>query len=225
MIDYGILAEAVEFYAAAGFTMVDAPWTVDPPAYLATKPRRSRELSAFGYGPCPGGGHLTASGEQSLLHMWRNGSLPEGRDLMCVTPCWRAEEQNEDGLHLPYFMKLELMVNLAEERFPYEKLLYGLVSLACQFFARYLPVKTKDIPCPGQQEFDRTHGCADHGGSIDVESLDGVELGSYGVRSWRTGPGDEGTFRWIYGTGVALPRLSQAVKRDGGKMELLARRR
>jgi hypothetical protein len=41
---------------------------------------------------------------------------------------------------------------------------------------------------------------------FDIE-CGGVELGSYGERK-------QNNFRWVYGTGVALPRLSQAVAKE-----------
>jgi hypothetical protein len=40
---------------------------------------------------------------------------------------------------------------------------------------------------------------------LDIE-LGGIELGSYGYRSY-------GRLHWIYGTGFAEPRFSQAVRK------------
>ena len=44
----------------------------------------------------------------------------------------------------------------------------------------------------------------------DIESCNGIELGSYGIREFAG-------FRWIYGTGVAEPRLSLCIARKGKK--------
>lgn len=43
----------------------------------------------------------------------------------------------------------------------------------------------------------------------DVE-VDGVEVGSYGHNELRDG---DAPFVWVYGTGLAEPRLSQAIAR------------
>ena len=43
--------------------------------------------------------------------------------------------------------------------------------------------------------------------SIDIE-VDGVEVGSYGIREYKCG---DKIYTWVYGTGVALPRFSKVL--------------
>lgn len=71
--------------------------------------------------------------------------------------------------------------------------LYEMIGCAEAFFKKYnWPV------CPQQNV---TRLITPQG--IDL-LINGVEVGSYGIRTL-------GGFSWIYGTGVALPRYTQAV--------------
>lgn len=127
------------------------------------------------------GGYLVGSAEQAFLQLMLNGERL-GK-AQATTPCFRDEDHDE--IHSPYFMKTELIdtVDVSDES------LHAMISVAESFFAQYLPVQvlplednTFDIACA------RTE----------------LELGSYGIRQ-------HGELSWVYGTGVALPRLSQAI--------------
>jgi aspartyl/asparaginyl-tRNA synthetase len=126
------------------------------------------------------GGYLVASGEQGFIQL-----LKEGKDLtkcFTITPCFR-DEQHLDATHYRYFIKLELF-NKSEN----EEELRQMINDAYEFFSLYTEVsllKTEESPT--------SHDI--------VQKRSGVELGSYGIRNTAYG-----TF--IYGTGVALPRLS-----------------
>lgn len=99
-----------------------------------------------------------------------------------VTPCFRDEVH--DQTHSPYFLKLELI----QATDPSLEGLERMISEAEVFFNRY-----------GRVEREQT----DFG--IDLVAADtGLEVGSYGFRC-------VGTHAWIYGTGLALPRFTQAV--------------
>lgn len=133
------------------------------------------------------GGYMNASGEQGFLELMMRGKKV-GRQ-MCITACFR-EEPVLDGLHHRYFMKLELIdTDVSLEN------LHSIITIAQGFFDRYLPLeaKTKVIPMDEKGEtFDI------------VDDRLGMELGSYGIRE------HEG-YRWIYATGLALPRLDSVV--------------
>lgn len=124
-------------------------------------------------------GDLVASGEQSFIQMWMDGNLKEGK-WQCVTPCFR-DELNIDDLHLNCFFKLELIeVNPLDVRGSMEE----MIGFSKKFFNSYVDTKVITTSI-----------------GKDIVSRSGIELGSYGYREYND-------FRWVYGTGVAEPRLS-----------------
>lgn len=123
---------------------------------------------------------LVASGEQSFLYLILKGFIPNGK-YQTTTPCFRYE--SFDDLHTKYFIKTELIntENVTQEQ------LYKTIYDAKEFFSHFL---NKDKILLNKINDDQ----------IDLE-YNGIELGSYGIR--------ECSFtKWIYGTGVAEPRLS-----------------
>lgn len=127
------------------------------------------------------GGFLVGSAEQSFLHL-----MLEGQTItraQATTPCFRDEAHDE--IHSPYFLKTELIDAVEVNATGLER----VISAAEDFFTQYLPVARLAI---GDGTWDLT--CAQTG----------LELGSYGLRH-------HGSLSWVYGTGLALPRLSQAL--------------
>jgi aspartyl/asparaginyl-tRNA synthetase len=176
LIDYRKIAAAQEYYASRGYTELAVPWIVTHAAYRATRPTHVREFLTLD-------GYLNASGEQSFIELLQEGASV-GKQF-CITPCFRDESAFTD-LHHKYFFKVELIdtdvtaVTLAR-----------MIADAKTFLDQYFPadaptkvVRTDD----GEETFDI------------VDSVHGIELGSYGIRT-HVG------FRWVYGTGIALPRL------------------
>lgn len=100
----------------------------------------------------------------------------------CVTPCFRDEKEVDD-LHRNYFMKVELIeTNPAD----IDRAYWDMLVYAKGFFEHYDFVDIVDT---------------DEGKDIFIN---GIEVGSYGIRAYKD-------FRWVFGTGVAEPRLSQAL--------------
>ena len=126
-------------------------------------------------------GDLVASGEQSFIQMWLDGDLKSGK-WQCATPCFRDEPLIDD-IHLNYFFKVELIEVLPTD--PVESV-DRMVEGALLFFDNYIDSHTVETSI-----------------GKDIVSASGIELGSYGYREY-------GDFRWVYGTGVAEPRLSYA---------------
>lgn len=165
-VDYAIISEALEFYAAKGYRYIDVPWSVRKEAMELTLPPGAAlypYLDEF----------LVASGEQSFLHMMQDKKIEYGSRLMCVTPCFRREPVHTRYTR-PYFMKVELIfvgsVNPDDVDL--------VISHATDFFQRYLPKPLKVI----ETEI-----------GMDI-SYGGIELGSYGVRTHQsTGPWVYGT--------------------------------
>ena len=134
-------------------------------------------------------GYLNASGEQSFIEL-----MLRGRKLgkhLCVTPCFR-DEPVLDEMHHRYFFKLELIDTDATM-----KKLAVMIRDAQDYFDRYFPAS---LPTRTVQT-DQEGRCFDI-----VDGTHGIELGSYGIR-------DFAGLRWIYGTGVALPRLDTVLRK------------
>jgi hypothetical protein len=137
-----------------------------------------------------GGDVLVCSAEQGFIadFIHKRREYVYGRRYFAVSPCFRNETLDET--HSKWFMKLELFGIVVNE----DAALWmrsGFVTDADRFY-RKSGVKTKGQPT-----------------NIGVDLNDaktGLELGSYGYRVVND------TYL-IYGTGVALPRLSLS----GGK--------
>lgn len=198
-IDWTLLSRAVEFYQDNGFKYVELPWAVSRESVALTCPNPQFTAEVDGLGS------LVGSAEQAFLHMDLAGKLGKGR-FCALTPCFRLGDY-EDDLHHPYFMKVELYANNAEgisvmmedqEVAPPEARammsLLHMMSIVGQFNRSVL----------GAEEIDNIHGVQTAEG-YDIE-LNGIEIGSYGVRQHKD-------HVWVYGTGVAEPRFSQARAR------------
>lgn len=130
---------------------------------------------------------LVASGEQSFLYLYNKGFLPKGR-FQTVTPCFRND--SFDSIHTKYFIKNELIITDDVNNY----YLQYMVNLAKDFFEKYFG-KDKVIQVQtGEQSYDLFVG--------------DIELGSYGIRQCDF-------LKWIYGTGVAEPRLTRTLKKYG----------
>ncbi len=123
-------------------------------------------------------GFLVASGEQSFMQMLSDGVLPKG-DFVCCTPCFRDEK--EDEIHKRFFLKVELISVGSRD---YKRLLTAARTNFLRFGA-----KTDVVSTPiGEDIF-----------------LNGIEVGSYGIRGSSFG-------LFSYGTGIAEPRFSDAFR-------------
>lgn len=129
---------------------------------------------------------LVGSCEQTFIKMMSQGVIKNG-SFMGLTPCFR-NEPIVDLLHRKYFMKLELIVvggyNTWSENLGY------MLNHSLDFFSKYLPV---DMIQTDEEQYD----------IIDIKN--GIELGSYGIRHWKD-------LSWVYGTGIAEPRLSTTIE-------------
>lgn len=90
-------------------------------------------------------------------------------------------EDDIDQYHLPYFFKIELIDTISES-------VNDTLSIAKSFFDK-LSLKPTEI-------LETSDNCYDI-------YLNGIEIGSYGLRRYQK-------YAWVYGTGLALPRFSQA---------------
>lgn len=182
-IDYYKISEAVSHYIARGYKYIEVPWLVSNSADMATKPDCFSSLECSWTKPkYHYTGNLVASGEQSFIQMMIDRQLPPDK-YVCVTPCFRDEQPVTD-LNRSYFMKVELI-----DTRPANHSIENMVSDALAFYNRFLIA----MPISTNEGFDI------------VSDEKEIELGSYGIRSY-------GNHQWIYGSGCAEPRLSQAIE-------------
>ncbi|MBI2102707.1 hypothetical protein HYT55_02620 [Candidatus Woesearchaeota archaeon] len=188
-MDLELLTFAETFYVSKGYKKIEVPWTVDQDVLDITLPLGRIGADLFGK-------LLVGSAEQSFLQLIKEKKLSPGK-YVATTPCFRDDPV--DDLHQKYFMKTELIDFSVEEREVAERL-EQVMRDALEFFNFFLPIRKKQT---------------DMGYDI-VDDKREIELGSYGVRSHAFSEGHRVT--WIYGTGIALPRLTdvtESVKKKG----------
>lgn len=179
MIDYQKIADSVKFFEKLGYARIEAPWWVSEEVSNITKPKDAGNYYIPANKKC-----LVASGEQSLLYTANKGRLPKGKWLT-VTPCFRDESIGI--LSKKCFMKTELMVT--DDVSP--ESLDRVINDAMEFFKSQVPDENLLVKVFTKEGLDINY--------------DGIEVGSYGIRSCEF-------LDWIYATGCAEPRLSRAIK-------------
>jgi hypothetical protein len=185
-IDWSLVGRAVDYYESAGFKYVEVPWVVDAATVMVTLPAGKRPMRASCHYDERDDLMFVGSAEQSFLQMMLDGKLAPG-SYVTASPCFRDDEVDE--LHFKDFFKVELIVVL-NHMAPYEYV-RSLAVEADVFFRR-----TGTLPAEHLRMVETPIG-------LDIE-LGGIEIGSYGARYY------EG-HHWVYGTGLAEPRFSQAM--------------
>ncbi|MDX1535531.1 MAG: hypothetical protein R3346_02110 [Candidatus Spechtbacterales bacterium] len=178
-IGYRLIGEAIEYYKELGYEYISVPWAVPKHVVDITAPSEAELFPLKDK-------YLLASGEQSFIYLMQQGKLEHGKKYLCVTPCFRDEEEYNEYTRL-YFIKLELIIVGSDNPDDVE----GVFSDASGYFQRYLPERIERL-------------ITDEG--VDI-MYNGIELGSYGTRK------HESTGPWVYGTGVAEPRFSQVLSK------------
>lgn len=173
MINYARLDRSIKYFEKEGIPRIELPWTVTKSVSEITKPECKSEWEIFGKNKV-----LVASGEQGFLYLYLKGFLPKGR-YQGITPCFRDDEI--DLTHTKYFIKNEIIITDDVS----EKSLLWLIDICKLFFEKELN-KVVDIVK------------TDEGYDLEV---DGIEIGSYGIRKCDY-------LEWIYGTACAEPRMS-----------------
>lgn len=137
---------------------------------------------------CAGELILVGSAEQGFLAI---EELLSPSHLYCsISPCFRGEDYIVRGHTQLTFMKIELF-GVIRNNAP-DLTLRQIIFSAKNFFEDNLPRNGSSI------ELKET----DIGYDIEIN---GVEVGSYGTRT-------VGNKTWVYGTGLAEPRFSYALK-------------
>lgn len=193
MINYSILHESVVHYEKYGFSRIEAPWLVPDDILNITKPPEAHAHQVIKNGKKK---NFVGSAEQSFLYLINKGFLLPGR-YQAITPCMRDDDF---GLyHTKYFMKNELISFGDEHTVDYVD---NVLNTAYGFFAKYvgdyLAKKKTNLEIHDLLKIVKVNST-----SWDIE-LSGREIGSYGFRTCLFA-------KWVYGTGVALPRLSRIL--------------
>ncbi len=184
-----LLEESIHYWQKQGYAFVDLPWIVEEHYTAVTRPPGGKEVPTV-YG------NLVASGEQSFLKLFTENVLPQARGYIGWTPCFR-DEPVLDALHHFYFLKSEVFVPRPTEAAAFEELPL-LLTLQTAFFEELIrSLSTHQAPVV--REIISTH-------QVDL-CLNGIEIGSYGVRAY------EGCW-YLYGTALALPRFTAAMEHD-----------
>lgn len=190
MIDYALLGRAVEEYQKRGYIYKEVPWLVPEAAIRATLPP---QFPAYVAGPRfdhrdHEGNWIGATDAFEEAHYLVGSAeqsflamnLPPGAYLG-VTPCFRHEPV-KDIFYQTGFMKAELFVNRDDATV--DRVLHDAREVVAVLSGQDPDIVATDI-------------------GFDLE-LAGVEIGSYGERI------TDQHGRWVYGTGLALPRFSVA---------------
>jgi seryl-tRNA synthetase len=186
-MNYGLIQKAINYYADYGYLQIETPWIVSEEASNITKPSDGVNIYVSNTNLGYVHPNLVASGEQSFLQLILDKKLFPGR-YQTTTPCFRVEEQYSH-ITLPYFMKTELIIYQLHNNLTCD--LLTMVDICLEFFhSLNIKVYTKEM---GKNQIDI------------IDSKWNIELGSYGIRSYKD-------IHWVYGTGLALPRTEEAMK-------------
>jgi hypothetical protein len=190
MIDFSLISQAIYYYRNLGYHHIEAPWLVNRSISNLTKPENKRDFLIDSLA-------LVGSGEQSLLQLVVEGKIDKHKHnkLITTTACFRDDDI--DDLHQRYFVKTEIMIipTTLDESHLISKLT-TLIKQAKGFFGQFISVK--EVLLENNNFYD----------IVDCEY--GIELGSYGVRTVNLP--DSISFTYIYGTGLAEPRLSNLLR-------------
>ena len=182
MIDYKILADAIEYYKRMGYVEINMPWYVKDNIHNITFETNKSKWKL------PSGDILLGSAEQGFINQMLNHNLL-GK-FQATTPCFR--EDSIDELHQEHFIKTELFINESED---FNKTLDKTLSDVFGFLIKYVDIARINFVDTSSETGTR---------SIDIE-IDGIEVGSYGIREYKY---RDKSYTWVYGTGIALPRFS-----------------
>lgn len=189
MINWHLFSKAITSYDYLGYKLIEVPWLIDQQAIDVTLPPSATPFTVSGCGKL---NQLVGSAEQSFIYLALQDKLQPGK-YMALTPCFRDDK--EDELHHKYFMKLELIDIDATSAYDQmmeltnvdTTLAYDQVMQDAKFVLSHLTKKPIKI--------EKTVEGSDL-------TIDGIEIGSYGIRSYKH-------ITWVYGTGLAEPRFSK----------------
>lgn len=192
-INYQTVSRAISLYTSKGYKYVDTPWYVSSDALLVTLPSDRSGFSIW-HPEIPHDKFLVGSAEQGFIQLMMDGKIQSG-SYCSVGPCFR-DEPEVDELHRYSFFKLELIKIYATTEVPQLLDAWKMVHVAKEIHTELYWLSKRNQE---QLRMVKTEQ------GYDLE-LAGVEIGSYGLR-------EHAGHRWLYGTGLALPRAQIARSR------------
>jgi hypothetical protein len=189
-INYQTVSRAISLYGAQKYKYVDTPWYVGANALTVTLPRERWGFNMW-HPELPNDKFLVGSAEQGFIQLMLDGAIQPG-SYCSAGPCFR-DEPVVDELHRYSFFKLELLKIYDTKEVPQ---LIDAWKMA--YMARDIHV---DLYWLSEKSKEKLRVIKTPEG-YDLE-LAGVEIGSYGLR-------EHAGHRWLYGTGLALPRAQIA---------------
>lgn len=177
-MDWHRISHALLMARTSGYKQIHTDWIVAPQFAAITKPPDAIPMNVSG----AFAGELVASGEIGLLkYLASNPPEPNSKFVTC-TPCFRHETEYIPGFKEPWFLKVELMIANPSDDL---KAAAGVLAMAKIIMGTW----TRKLV------FDA---------SIGDLNLNGIEVGSYGIREHQG-------LKWAYGTGLAEPRFGYAL--------------
>lgn len=193
-IDFQTVSRAISEYRSRGYKYVDTPWYVSADALTATLPKERSGFSMW-HPEIPHDKFLVGSAEQGFIQLMLDGKIEPG-SYCSAGPCFR-DEPEVDELHRYSFFKVELIKICVLGEKP-ELIDVWKMAMAAKDVHQALYFLTS------RKALDQLRLVKTEQG-YDIE-LAGVEVGSYGLR-------EHAGHRWLYGTGLALPRAKIARSR------------
>lgn len=190
MIDYVLLGEVMEYYKSIGYEEIDVPWLINEKYDLLTRPNNKNSCIIDNDGR-----HFVASAEQGFLSICLTNGMKYNKVFVSCTPCIRLNDC-DDNYHQETFMKIELSAvsdteelaqNIVKNILINTKALFNNITNKKVYIEK---IEFKPSIC----HFDLM--------------IDGIEVGSYGYREI------DGCY-YVFGTGLALPRLSKFIDDSG----------
>ena len=182
----------VNEYSAQRYNMTTVPMLIDKKIVETTLPKDKQACmfnDQYAY---------VGSAEQSFLHL-KAGKLATGKH-MAMTSCYRDDAEDES--HIRVFLKLELIHVLSPDVISSNsEVNRNLMSMIKKCSATF-----RDV-CHSEEIFDNisVEFVGNNESQHDI-LLNGIEIGRYGIRDYLGK-------KYIYGTGVAEPRLSYALSK------------
>lgn len=184
-IDWTRIVRSASYYASIGYQQVEVPWAVERKFAMATCPEERFLIESTL-------GDLVGSAEQGFIQQDHLGHLGKGK-FQAISPCFRHED-HLDRQHQNTFVKLELYVNEGDLFKAMQDMAHNARTVARGLVHELTTGTGYILPTPVLIEVD---------GGLDL-IMGGIELGSFGVRSFEH-------ISWAFGTGHAEPRLSCTV--------------
>lgn len=180
-INWRLLADTVKHFEKAGYEYVEVPWLVSDEAIKSTYEGVPLH-SARGL-------KAVGSGEQSFIELLLQKKLAPGK-YVTLTPCFR-DEQEITELNQHSFMKVELI-----DCTPTVDQCEAMMNL-CQVHFYQASARKTIVRVKTEDGFDL--------------NLADIEIGSYGIRSFKE-------LKWAYGTAMAEPRFSIALEKASERL-------